>query len=184
MTSVLSGVRQPIRAVLNRLDNLPPPHQQRLIFWVGGLAPLATNVITPIVTHYRFKNSGLSREEQVFNVRQETARQIVSGALQVISFFGGAWLMGKTAGEQSRTLVSFLGGTLAAFISYSFIRPLVSSEIILRWLYTQDTPSPLRRGVEKNPFSYSAQRQQQRFSAYLAHAEQERQRIRKPLAQG
>lgn len=129
---------QPATQLLRSLEMMPAERQQTLMYWVGGLSPLATNVVTPIVTHYRFKKSDLPESERRFNVSQEIARQTVSGALQVLSFFGGAWIFGQMGGQKSRTLVEFLGGVFCAFVSYALIRPLVSSEIILRWLYRSD----------------------------------------------
>lgn len=163
MRTVLNQFQRPLATLYQRLESSPASRQQEIMYWVGGLSPLATNVVTPIVTHYRFKNSNLSPEEQRFNVRQETARQAVSGVLQLASFFGGAWVFGKASGQNSKTLVAFLGGVVSAFVSYAFIRPLISSEIILRWLYAPASPD----GGGQNPGAPLPVRQQQRFAAYL-----------------
>lgn len=163
MRTVLNQLQRPLATLYQSLETIPAARQQEIMYWVGGLSPLATNVVTPVVTHYRFKNSNLSLEEQRFNVRQETARQAVSGVLQLASFFGGAWLFGKASGQNSKTLVAFLGGVISAFVSYAFIRPLISSEIILRWLYAPASEI----GGGQNPGTSLPVRQQQRFAAYL-----------------
>jgi hypothetical protein len=127
---------------LKSVESLPVAKQQQIMYWVGGLSPLATNLVTPWVTYLRFKHSKLPEREKNFNVKQEIARQLVSAALQVTSFFGGAWLFGKMGGKNSKTMVEFLGGVLFAFLGYAFIRPMISSEIILRWLYPEDPKTP------------------------------------------
>ncbi|MBY0404995.1 MAG: hypothetical protein K2X66_13935 [Cyanobacteria bacterium] len=127
---------------LKSIETLPVAKQQQIMYWVGGLSPLATNLVTPWVTYLRFKHSKLPEREKNFNVKQEIARQFVSAALQVTSFFGGAWLFGKMGGKNAKTMVEFLGGVLFAFLGYAFIRPMISSEIILRWLYPEESKAP------------------------------------------
>ena len=164
---------KPIQGVIRRLDTLPEKQQQEIMYWVGGLAPLATNVVTPIVTHYRLKQSDLSPEERRFNDIQEISRQIVSGMLQVASFFGGAWLFGKAGGTQSNRLVEFLGGVFCAFIAYAFIRPLLSTEIILRKLYPES--GQLNRPALDSRAQRPASPQELRFSQYLNRVQTARQ---------
>lgn len=127
----------PIQKLMSRVRQMPLQQQQQMMYWVGGLSPLATNLVTPIVTHYRLKMTNLPEEERRMNVVQEVARQVVSGGLQLASFFGGAWLMRQAGGKSSQTLVEFLAGVFLAFLSYAFIRPLISTEIVLRYLYPQ-----------------------------------------------
>lgn len=162
-TRILSTVMAPLQRLGTTLENIPAARQQTIMHWVGGLSPLATNVVTPIVTYYRFNKSDLPEAERQFNVKQEVARQSVSAVLQVASFFGGAWLFGHASGKNSKTLVQFLGGVLCAFVSYAFIRPMVSSEIILRWLYSNEDKTP-------HTSPSHATLQEQRFSAFIRRA--------------
>lgn len=166
----LVNVLQPIRAIAQRLESMPLQQQQQVMYWVGGLSPLATNVVTPMVTSYRLNLADLSPEEKRMNIIQEVARQTVSAGLQLASFFGGAWLFRQASGKANQTLPEFLTGVFFAFVSYAFIRPLVSTEIVLRYLYPNHPPLPPRDGATfGRGFSSAAMAlEQQRFSAYLA----------------
>jgi hypothetical protein len=152
----------PIRAASKRLNQLSPQQQQNIMYWVGGLSPLATNLVTPVVTHYRLKMTDLPEQERHMNVIQEVARQVVSAGLQLASFFGGAWLMKKLGGgvaakPGNHTLLQFLGGVFFAFLSYAFIRPLISTEIVLHYLYPK---------ANKHRVHFDPERQQKNFEAF------------------
>jgi hypothetical protein len=154
----------PFRAVSKSLNQLTPQQQQSMMYWVGGLSPLATNLVTPVVTHYRLKMTNLPEQERRMNVVQEVARQVVSAGLQLTSFFGGAWLMKKLGGGAankagSNTLLQFLGGVFFAFLSYAFIRPLISTEIVLHYLYPK---------ANKNLVYFDPKRQQDNFEAFTS----------------
>jgi hypothetical protein len=97
-------------------------------------------------------------------VVQEVARQVVSAGLQLASFFGGAWLMKKLGGgvaakPGSHTLLQFLGGVFFAFLSYAFIRPLISTEIVLHYLYPKANPDRVH---------FDPHQQQKNFEAFTA----------------
>jgi hypothetical protein len=112
-----------------------PASQQRFLFWFNGLAPVATNVVTPLVTYAQLRHKVVSPMERRSLVVQETVRQVLSGVIGVTTYFGGAWLTGRMMGSHAaKSLGQIVGGTVASFIGYAFIRPLVSTELIVRWL--------------------------------------------------
>jgi hypothetical protein len=123
---------------LQALERLTPQQREQVMYWVGGLAPLATNVTTPLFTRLRFDKTGLSQEEKQKNVTQELARQLVSAATHIITYFGSSALVGVGSKAAHKNLLMFLAGTFASFIGYAVIRPLISAELILRWLYPNE----------------------------------------------
>jgi hypothetical protein len=68
-------------------------------------------------------------------VVQERARQLVSAMIHILTYFGSGLLVGLRCRTENKNLNMFLAGTLASFLGYAVVRPLISAEIILRWLY-------------------------------------------------
>jgi hypothetical protein len=121
------------------LKSLTPVQRERAMYWVSGLAPLATNVTTPAFTSMRFNHTQLSEEEKRKNIVQEMARQLVSAGTHVLTYFGSSLLAGtRLRGDANKNLKMFLIGTFGAFLGYAVVRPLISAELILRWLYPND----------------------------------------------
>jgi hypothetical protein len=112
------------------------------MYWVGGLAPLATNVVTPMITRARFQHTALSPDEQRKNVLQESSRQLVSAMTHLLTYFGSSLLLRRYLKGDNQNMALFLMGTLSSFVGYAFIRPLISSELILRWVYGNASAHP------------------------------------------
>lgn len=129
------------------------PAQTRFFFWFNGLAPIATCVVTPIVTNWQFKQSGLSAPERRPLVYQDAVRQGVSAVIGLITYFGGAWLTGKFIKNtnHNKSLLQLLGGTVLSFVGYGVIRPMISSDIVARWLNNEKLNSEKLNNQESTP---------------------------------
>ena len=132
----MASAIQPFVGSLQQLNHLTPAQREKVMYWVGGLAPIATNATTPFFTRLRFQHSGLPEEEVRKNVVQESARQLVSAGTHLTTYFGTSALVSlKARKTANKNLWMFLAGTAASFVGYAVIRPLISAELILRWLY-------------------------------------------------
>ncbi len=160
------------------------PITTRHIFWLNGLAPIATNIVTPLTTDHQLKKSQIPAEERKLLVLQEMARQLVSAGIHLGSYFGGAWLVGRLGRKsQSKSLLEIAGGTLMSFVGYGFIRPMISTEILARWLYpgvakkpalTQGTSNPFGQVLPASPQMQQVV-QQTNFQNYLSQVKQRTQ---------
>jgi hypothetical protein len=163
--TALSAATAPVRAsaqLLKPLQNLTPHQRESVMYWVGGTAPLATNLTTPFFTRLRFEHAGIPDEEVHKNVVQESARQLVSAGTHVATYFGTSALVGlKASKTANKNLWMFLAGTAASFVGYAVIRPLISAELILRWLY------PQARQVKSDGLNKIKSSQQAVFSGFL-----------------
>jgi hypothetical protein len=121
------------------------PSHARFVYWFSGLAPVATNVVTPLMVYARVRRQPLTALKRQEMVMQEMARQVVSGSIGLLTYFGGGHLTkslielftGKNndrIDESAKQTAMLVGGTLLSFIGYGFIRPLFSTDIILHWL--------------------------------------------------
>jgi hypothetical protein len=142
--------KQVITRFTSNLDHLTPTQREAVMYWVGGLAPLATNVTTPFFTKLRFDRAGLPDTEVHKNVVQESARQVVSAGTQIATYFGPSALLGAGLGKRrNKNLLMFLVGTVASFVGYAVIRPLISAELILRWLYPTASSTAAKESTPK-----------------------------------
>jgi hypothetical protein len=119
--------------------------QARFVYWFSGLAPVATNVVTPFMVYYRVRKQPLTTLKRQEMVMQEVARQIVSGTIGILTYFGGGQLTkniielltgrnNPKINDSTKQIAMLVGGTLLSFIGYGFIRPMFSTDIILHWL--------------------------------------------------
>lgn len=111
------------------------PAQTRFVYLFNGLAPIATSVATPIVTYLQLRRKPLSESQRKLLLIQEVARQMVSCSIGLISYFGGAMLTGRLVKNAARkSLAQIVGGTLISFLGYGFVRPMISTELLVRWM--------------------------------------------------
>ena len=121
------------------------PSHARFVYWFSGLAPIATNVVTPIMVYARVRKQPLTVMRRQEMVMQEMARQVVSGTIGILTYFGGGHftkslielVSGKKndrINESTKQVAMLVGGTALSFIGYGFIRPLFSTDILLHWL--------------------------------------------------
>ena len=109
--------------------------QARFVYLFNGLAPVATSIVTPAVTWLQLQHKPLPEEQRKLLFIQECARQLVSCTIGLVTYFGGAMLTGKLMGKSpNKSLAQIVGGTVISFLGYGFLRPLVSTELIVRWL--------------------------------------------------
>lgn len=132
------------------LPNVPKqselsPAQARFVYWLNGLAPVVTNVITPLVVFWKMGSSSklpLVKYNQQVN---EVVRQFISGTIGLVSYFGGGELTkgalnrvfdrnGRTLDESSKQVAMIVGGVAMSFIGFAFVRPYVSTELICKFL--------------------------------------------------
>lgn len=130
------------------------PAQARFLYLFKGFAPVATNIVTPMMVAYRLREAPLSRDKRQEIIMQEVARQLVSGCIGLLFYFGGGALtrkllertlrhVGKGMGEAGKQIAMTVGATAAEFLGYGFVRPLVSTDLIVHWLQRKPlTASP------------------------------------------
>lgn len=117
----------------------------RFVYWFSGLAPVATNIVTPLMVYARVRKQPITALKRQEMVMQEVARQIISGSIGILTYFGGGhftkslielWAGRKNdrINESAKQVAMLIGGTALSFIGYGFIRPLFSTDIILHWL--------------------------------------------------
>jgi hypothetical protein len=132
-------------------DNLSPA-QASFIYWLNGLAQVATNIVTPLVVYWRMRNmpqGPLVKYNQQVN---EVVRQFISGTIGLVSYFGGGeltrglingslGLKKSNMDDASKHVAMIVGGVLASFIGFAFVRPYISTNLICKFLKQE-------RGVE------------------------------------
>jgi hypothetical protein len=120
------------------------PSHARFVYWFSGLAPIATNIVTPLMVYARVRQQPITVVRRQEMVMQEVARQVVSGTIGILTYFGGGHftksmielLTGKKnerINESTKQVAMLVGGTALSFIGYGFIRPLFSTDILLNW---------------------------------------------------
>jgi hypothetical protein len=124
------------------------PSQASFVYWLNGLAPVATNIVTPFVVFLTLtigKNKAkpaLTKYNQQVN---EVVRQFVSGTIGLLSYFGGGELTkgalnqvfdkhDQRMSESSRQVAMMVGGVAMSFIGFAFVRPYISTDLICRFL--------------------------------------------------
>lgn len=119
------------------------PAQTRFVFLFNGLAPVATSIATPMVTYAQLRRKQLPPQERKLLLIQEIARQVVSCTIGLVSYFGGAFLTGRLMRRSaSKSLGQIIGGTVISFLGYGFVRPLISTELLVRWMQKQAKLQP------------------------------------------
>jgi len=79
----------------------------------------------------------------------EVARQIISGSIGLITYFGGGRLTEnliqmvshkrhRALNNTDRDTLMVMGGTTLSFIGYGFIRPMFSTTVLLHWLKSRE----------------------------------------------
>lgn len=133
-------------------DNLSPA-QASFVYWLNGLAQVATNIVTPLIVYWRMRKmpqGPLVKYNQQIN---EVVRQFISGTIGLVSYFGGGELTrglingslgARGKGEMddsSKHVAMIVGGVIASFIGFAFVRPYISTNLICKFLKQE-------RGVE------------------------------------
>lgn len=147
------------------------PAQTVFVKHLNGLAPLATCVVTPLVADLQFRRAGVPTRERKMLVFQEVVRQGISGVIGLSTYYGGMLLTGHLfkGADTRKTLAQIIGGTAMSFVGYGFIRPMVSSEIIARWLRQWQGGEGVVSPVSARTTQPSAANlQQQRFDGFVS----------------
>ena len=117
----------------------------RHIYWGYAAATLASNALTPVVTHYQLKGKGTPEYERRLLVGQEVARKLVSSAVFLATYLGGARLSRWAAKgalhlpAEVRSKAEMVGGMLASFVGHGLVQPLLSTELVTRWMPKMQT---------------------------------------------
>lgn len=123
--------------------------QARFVYWLNGLAPVATNIVTPLIVYWNMKKQPHTLVSK-YNVQvNEVVRQLISGTIGLVSYFGGGELtralVNKTFDGQKNTLddatkqvAMITGGVVASFIGFAFVRPYASTELICKFLKREE----------------------------------------------
>ncbi|WP_373533011.1 hypothetical protein [Vampirovibrio sp.] len=124
------------------------PAQARFVYWLNGLAPVATNIVTPFVVFLTMM-LGKNKTKPVFTKYNqqvnEVVRQFVSGTIGLISYFGGGELTksalnrvfdehNQPMSEASKQVAMIVGGVAMSFIGFAFVRPYISTDLICKFL--------------------------------------------------
>jgi|GEM_PF-1608113 len=140
------------------------PKQANFIYWLNGLAPVLTNVVTPLVVFYKMSRTNVSDVVKYNQQVNEVGRQFVSGTIGLLSYFGGGELtrgllnmvFGRTQGmpgtgqtrgmdEATRQIAMTVGGVLMSFVGFAFIRPLISTSLICKFLKAEGVQVSLKK---------------------------------------
>lgn len=142
------------------------------LYWLTGLAPIVTNVVTPLMVFLDlryFKKEAPLLIEQYNQQVQELSRQFISGTIGIVSYFGGGEITrgvlnllnifgfkygpNKTSGnpvDDSRQKVTMLlGGMAMSFIGFAIVRPLLSIRLIFQFKKAEGVKAALT-GKELN----------------------------------
>jgi hypothetical protein len=154
------------RTVGNDPDQKPPSQQDRSLFWFVGLFPILTSIVTPLTLYYKVKKKPNASDIQRYNdLLQEFCRQVVSGTVGLLSYFGGggltralANLMPSHKKEASDQLAEqkdqhdkmVKGGMILSFVGYGLVRPFVSTDI-LYLLRKSEAPQSARSTAKPLP---------------------------------
>lgn len=128
------------------------PAQASFVYWLNGLAPVLTSIVTPLATYWTLRKKPDKTVIQKYNQQiNEVVRQFVSGTVGLVGYFGG----GETtkgllngAGklfpesvkldEATKQVLMIVGGTAISFLGYAFIRPKISIDLICNLLKQED----------------------------------------------
>jgi hypothetical protein len=126
------------------------------LYWLTGLAPIATNVVTPLMVFWQMRRGDKSPMVKYNQQVNEVGRQFVSGTIGLISYFGGGEVtrgvlkalngiginlgqpmeaqQGQNPDDAPQKVAMLLGGILMSFIGFAVIRPLVGTQLICKFL--------------------------------------------------
>jgi hypothetical protein len=128
------------------------PAQASFVYWLNGLAPVLTSIVTPLATYWTLRKKPDKTIIQKYNQQiNEVVRQFVSGTVGLVGYFGG----GETtkgllngAGklfpesvkldEATKQVLMIVGGTAISFLGYAFIRPKISTDLIWKLLKQEE----------------------------------------------
>jgi len=126
------------------------------LYWLTGLAPIATNVVTPLMVALQlryFQKAPPPLIEQYNQQVQELSRQFVSGTIGLVSYFGGgeitreiltalnifgfkvgsSKISGNSVDDSQQKVTMLLGGMAMSFIGFAIVRPLLSTPLIYQF---------------------------------------------------
>lgn len=127
------------------------PAQARFVYLFAGFAPVATCVVTPLVVNTQLKARHVPESQRKLLFSQEIIRQSVSGVIGLLSYFGGATLASKLMKNSAhQSMGKMLGGTAISFVGYGLLRPLISTELVVRWIQN-NFQKPLLNAPEEPP---------------------------------
>jgi hypothetical protein len=136
------------------------------MYWLSGLAPVLTNLVTPLFVYYKMRNnpSEMVKYNQQVN---EVGRQFISGTIGLLAYFGGGELTrgalnalgwgtgGGKVNESDQQMGMMLGGTVMNFLGYAILRPMISTPFICKFLKPEGndvslTPEQIFAVMEKD----------------------------------
>ena len=142
------------------------------MYWLSGLAPVLTNLVTPLFVYYKMRNnpSEMVKYNQQVN---EVGRQFISGTIGLLAYFGGGELTrgalnalgwgtgGGKVNESDQQMGMMLGGTVMNFLGYAILRPMISTPFICKFLKPEGndvslTPEQIFAVLEKVKIKNSA----------------------------
>lgn len=130
---------------------------------LAGFSGVPAALITVPVVDAHLRYLHMDDHERKLLVNQEIARQIVGTGLHVLFYFLGMWGTGQfTRNSKHKALMQFIGGTVLTTIAHGVIRPLMTNELFVKYLYntgdnnntaypTQSRSFPVKEGGANNP---------------------------------
>jgi len=126
------------------------------LYWLTGLAPIATNVVTPLMVFWQLRRGNKAPMVKYNQQVNEVGRQFVSGTIGLVSYFGGGEVTrgilkglngigfnvgqpvcqqnGQNPDDSGQKVAMLLGGILMSFVGFAVIRPWVSTQLICKFL--------------------------------------------------
>lgn len=118
------------------LSSLTPTPKASTIVLLSGLTYVPAAILTPIVTNYQLKKSGVTTEQRKLLVKNETVRQAVSAGIHFLTYYGGVLLAGRIFKNKAaqKPLMELLTGVLFSTIGHGVIRPMLTNGLLVQWL--------------------------------------------------
>lgn len=130
---------------LENVNGRLSPAQAGFIYWLNGLAPVATNIVTPLITYWFLRGKPDKTLLQKYNLQvNEVGRQLVSGTIGLLSYFGGGELtrgginLGFDRDQKmdaaTKQIAMTVGGVATSFLGFAILRPMLSADLICKFL--------------------------------------------------
>lgn len=137
------------------------------LYWLMGLAPIATNIVTPLMVFWQMRTQGKNLMVKYNQQVNEVVRQFVSGTIGLVSYFGGGELTrgmlnvlngigirlgqpiqssnGRSQDDSNQKVAMLLGGIVMSFIGFAVIRPWIGTRLICKFLKEEGVEAVLTK---------------------------------------
>ena len=125
----------------------------RTLVLLSGLTYVPSAILTPIVTNYQLRRSGMADKERQLLVKNETMRQIVSASIHFVTYYGGVLLAGSLLKNKNaeKPVLELLSGIFFSTIGHGIFRPILTNTLLVRWLNNDPASLPIQKPPAPQP---------------------------------